>query len=161
MMGHHCCCQWNANYTASTAAAIATFTTTITTNNSNNNKNNVNPLWHKCNVHLCWNGWLWNSDSHVIRPKSQLAPRQCVIVDVMPVCSKAELKPGERKKGVAEESERQGHKNASLRWNKHGGVEPNRANDLKENERNGRKTWNKNQFTVNCAQRKRLKWKRE
>lgn len=36
---------------------------------------------------------------------------------------------------------------------------PNRATDLKENKRNGRKTWNKKQFSVNCTQRKRLKWK--
>lgn len=60
-------------------------------------------------------GGFEKSDSHVIKPKSQLAPRQCVIVDALPGCSKAELKPGERKKGVAEESERQGHQNASPR----------------------------------------------
>lgn len=37
-------------------------------------------------------GGFEKSDSHVIKPKSQLAPRRCVIVDAMPGCSKAELK---------------------------------------------------------------------
>ena len=134
-------------------AAIATFTSIIS-------NNNASPLWHKCNVLLFWNGWLWKADSRVIKAKSQLATRRCVIVDAMPGCSKEELKPErEKENSVAGESERQGHKNASLRWNKHGGEKPNRANDSKENKRNGRKTWNKKQFSVSCTQRKRLKWK--
>lgn len=48
---------------------------------------------------------------------------------------------------------------ARLRWNKHReGKKPNRANDWKDNKRNGRKAWNGNQLSVNGTQRKQ-RWK--
>lgn len=56
--------------------------------------------------------------------------------------------------GVAEEREKASAQKSKPEMTQNGGKKPNRVNDLKE-KRNGRKTWNRKQLSVDSTQRKR------